>query len=110
MMVRQSHGQTAYPMLMSIEPAACQLGSSSEHTLKSRYSMLGAFEVIVSGTGVRGEVVPGVEDAKADSKAKTGETLVVRFQVDANADPGIRDVRIATPRGASTVGQIVLVA
>ena len=109
-MIRQSHGQTAYPMLMSIEPAACQLGTSSENTLKSRYSMLGAFEVIVSGTGVRGDVVPVIEDAKAENKAKTGETLVVRFLVDADADPGIRDVRIATPRGASTVGQIVLVA
>ena len=109
-MIRQSHGQTSYPMLMSIEPAACQLGTSSDHTLKSRYSMLDAFEVIVSGTGVSGEVVPVIEDAKADGKPKTGESLLVRFKVDANADPGIRDVRIATPRGASTVGQIVIVA
>ena len=108
--VSQTHGQTAYPMLMSIEPAACQLGSNSEHTLKSRYGMQGAFDVLVSGTGVRGEVVPAIEDAKADSKSKSGETLVVRFHVDANADPGIRDVRIVTPRGASTVGQIVLVS
>ena len=110
LLVSQTQGQTAYPMLMSIEPAACQLGSHSEHTLKSRYGMQGAFDVLVSGTGVRGEVVPVAEDAKADSKSKSGETLVVRFHVDANADPGIRDVRIATPHGASTVGQIVLVA
>ena len=108
--VSQTSGQTAYPMLMSIEPVACQLGSNSEHTLKSRYGMQGAFDVLVSGTGVRGEVVPATEDAKADSKSKSGETLVVRFYVDANADPGIRDVRVATPRGASTVGQIVVVA
>ena len=58
LLVSQTHGQTAYPMLMSIEPAACQLGSHSEHTLKSRYGMQGAFDVLVSGTGVRGEVVP----------------------------------------------------
>lgn len=108
-LVSQALGQTAYPMLMSIEPVACQLGSNSEHTFKSRYGMQGAFDVLVSGTGVRGEVVPAAEDAKADSKSKSGETLVVRFYVDADADPGIRDVRIATPRGASTIGQIVLV-
>ena len=108
--VSQALGQTAYPMLMSIEPVACHIGSNSEHTFKSRYGMQNAFDVLVSGTGVRGEVVPATEDTKADSKSKSGETLMVRFYVDADADPGIRDVRIATPRGASTVGQIVLVA
>src|SRR5262249_53376120 len=33
----------------------------------------------------------------------------VRFQVAADAIPGVRDVRLATPQGASTLGQIVVV-
>jgi len=108
--VKPSYGQTAYPMLMSIEPAACQFGTTSEHTLKSRYGMQGAFAVQVSGTGVSGEVVPAIEDPKADAKSKAGETLVVRFHSVADAIPGVRDVRVVTPRGVSTVGQLVLVA
>jgi len=107
---RRSDAQTAYPMLMSIEPVACQVGANSEHTIKSRYGMQGAFEVLVSGSGVRGEVVPVKDDEKGETKAKPAEAIAVRFHVDSDAVPGVRDVRIATPRGSSTVGQIVLVA
>ena len=102
--------QTAYPMLMSIEPVAAQVGDSSEHTIRARYSMLGAYAVFVSGTGVRGEVVPVRNPDDEKPKTQTDETLMVRFNVDANTIPGVRDVRIATPVGVSTVGQLVIVA
>lgn len=109
---RVSLGQTAYPMLMSIEPVASQIGNTSEHTIKSRYSMAGAYAIMVSGSGVRGEVVTNPDSSSTDPKAKpdSGESLKIRLQVEPDAMPGIRDLRVATPRGVSTVGQIVLVA
>ncbi|MGN6544502.1 MAG: PPC domain-containing protein [Aureliella sp.] len=109
---RSLQAQTAYTMVMSISPAAAQLGTTSEHTINSRYSMEGAYQVLVSGSGVRGRVVPPKEPAKGDNKAKPAAngTLTVEFQVDPDALPGVRDVRIATPHGVSTVGQMVLVA
>lgn len=104
---RHAIAQTAYPMLMSISPVSAQSGTTSLHTFRSRYSMADAYQVWVSGQGVQGEVVP---EEKVDAKGKpaSGETLTVRFVVAADALPGVRDVRVATPRGVSTVGQLVI--
>ncbi len=111
--VAQSAGealaQTAYPMLMSISPVSAQSGATSLHTFRSRYSMAEAYQVWVSGQGVQGEVVPG-EKVDAKGKPVSGETLTVKFVVAADALPGVRDVRVATPRGVSTVGQLVITA
>ncbi len=100
--------QTSYPMLMSIEPVAAQVGQTSEHVVKSRYTMRGAYRVLVSGTGVSGEVVDPEEEKNEKPKALLA--LTVRFSVDSNVLPGVRDVRIATPSGISTVGQLVVVS
>ncbi|MFP6574487.1 MAG: hypothetical protein VB912_04995 [Pirellulaceae bacterium] len=121
-----SVGQTPYPMVMSLEPVAAQQGQSSEHTVRSRYNMFGAYRVLVSGTGVTGEVVPPEpppekkeetkkeekpaeeKEEKKEEKPANIERLKVRFTVTADALPGVRDFRIATPQGVSTVGQLVI--
>jgi hypothetical protein len=97
--------QQAYPMLMGLDPVAATVGCASEHTLRSRYSMDGASAVLVSGGGVSGEIVPaaGGEPPKLPQQA-----IQVRFTVAADALPGVRDVRIVTPRGASTLAQLVI--
>ena len=105
--------QTGFPMLMSLKPVAVQIGQTSEVTFNARYSMHNAYQVLVSGDGVKGEVIlpeakGDKKDNKTDEKPKL-EKVVVRFDVDAEAQPGVRDVRIATPQGVSTVGQLVVV-
>jgi len=102
--------QTAYPMLMSLKPTAAQVGGTSEHTLSSRYDMNGAYEVLVSEDGVTGEIVlPEAKPDEKDKKPKSLTALKVRFTVAAGTSPGVRDFRIATPRGVSTLGQLVIV-
>jgi hypothetical protein len=101
--------QTAYPMLMSIKPVAVQAGTTAEVEVKSRYSMLGAYQVLVSGEGVVAEVVPPETKQDEPAKKATVEKLKVNFTVADGALPGIRDLRIATPQGVSTVGQLVVV-
>ncbi|MBQ17623.1 MAG: hypothetical protein CMJ65_10905 [Planctomycetaceae bacterium] len=96
-----------YPMLMSLKPAAAQVGQASEHTITSRYNLYGAYQVLVSGQGVTAEVIP-VPKPK-DGKTPNLTSLKLRFTIAADALPGVRDFRLATPRGASTVGQIVIV-
>ncbi|MFP6703073.1 MAG: PPC domain-containing protein [Planctomycetaceae bacterium] len=97
-----------YPMLMSLQPVAAQLGQTSEHTVSSRYNLYGAYQVLVSGTKVTATVVavPKTKDGKTPSLT----SLKLKFTVAADALPGVRDFRLATPRGASTIGQIVIVA
>jgi len=101
--------QTSYPMLMSLSPVAAQTGQTSEHTIKSRYDLRGAYEVLVSGEGVVGEIVPPAE-AKPDKNGKLPSItkLKIKFLVADNAMLGVRDFRIATPRGVSTLGQLVI--
>lgn len=99
--------QTAYPMLMSLKPVAAQRGRSSEHVIKSRYSMLGAYQVLVSGEGVVGEIVhPEVKEGETPNL----QEMKVRFEIAADALPGVRDYRVVTPNGASTLGQLVVTA
>ena len=98
--------QTGYPMIMSLKPTAAQVGTASEIEFHTRYSMFGAYQVLVSGDGVSGEVLhPEKKEGETPSLTK----MKVLFTVDTSAMPGVRDVKIATPQGISTVGQLVIV-
>jgi hypothetical protein len=101
-------GQTSYPMLMSLKPVAVQAGATTECTVTSRYSMHGATQVLVSGEGVSAEVIH--PQTKPDDKDKPPnlQSLKLRFTVAGDALPGVRDFRLITPQGASTVGQLVV--
>src|SRR5262249_30072560 len=48
----------SYPMLMSVKPAAAQIGQTTEHEVNARYNLHGAYQIIIAGEGVKGEVVP----------------------------------------------------
>lgn len=109
---QQADAQTSYPMLMSLKPVAIQVGTSSECELQSRYTMAGAYQVFVSGTGVKAEVVPPEapkDPPKPGEKPKDLTKLKVKFTVAADALPGVRELRLATPNGASTLAQVVIV-
>ena len=75
--------QTSYPMLMSIKPTAAQAGQTSVHTVNSRYSLLGAYQVLISGTGVMGEVL--APELKPEERPILERTLgVVLFHLSRN--------------------------
>lgn len=112
--------QQSYPMVMSLHPVAAQTGQTSEHEVTARYNLHGAYKIFVTGTGVTGEVVPDEmkPDDKPDDPAKKNERrrgrkrdqskLKIKFTVAPDAQPGVREFRIATPHGVSTVGQLVI--
>ena len=103
--------QTSYPMLMSLQPIAIQIGTTGELEVHSRYSMWGATRVIISGDGLSGEVVhPELPPAKEGEKPMEPSltTLKIKFTAMPDAAPGVREFKLLTPRGVSTVGQIVV--
>lgn len=108
-LLRPASAQTAYPMLMSLHPVAIQTGTSAEVTIAARYNLAGAYEVLVSGEGVAGEVIPPPTKPGDEGKKTTTDKLRVRFTATPEAAWGVRDVRLGTPQGASTVGQLVVV-
>lgn len=102
--------QTSYPMVMSLKPVAVQVGTTAECEVSSRYSMLGAFQVFVSGTGVTAEIIPPVmPELKPGEKPKDVTKLKLKITAAADALPGVREFRLGTPNGASTLGQVVIV-
>ncbi len=108
----QASAQTnnSYPMLMSLKPTAAIIGQTSEHELSARYNLAGGNGVIVSGIGVRGEVVP-LETEKPEDKDRNdvaNSKCKLKITCDPDALPGIRDFRVWTPHGVSTVGQLVI--
>ena len=100
------NAQTAYPMVMSLEPPAAVIGAETEHTIKSRYSMYGASQIVIEGEGVTASVVP--HHVKEGEKVPSLTSMKIMIKVAADAQPGIRDFRVLTPHGASTVGQLVI--
>jgi len=161
--------QVSYPMVLDMSPLAVQTGKTSEVEINVRYNLYGAYQVFVSGDGVKGEIVQpevkptevkqepvqvaakaadekksddkskaaagngastksapkGDEKAKGDDKAKketaaattpaappakpTIAKMTLKFTVAADALPGVRDFRVATAQGVSTLGQLVIV-
>lgn len=101
--------QSSYPMLMSVRPVAVQVGAESKVTFHSRYTMLRAYQVLITGEGVTAEVQPPMLKPEEEAKKPELTKMEVKFTVAADALPGVRDVRIVTPTGVSTVGQVVVV-
>lgn len=126
--VSSARAQVSYPMLMDAHPLAVQVGTSAEVEVTARYNLYGGYRVLVSGSGVTAEPAAAPEakqrddkkpeekpsdkkDDKAAAPAKRPESpkLKVKFTVAPDALPGVREFRIATPQGVSTVGQVVVV-
>jgi hypothetical protein len=99
--------QTSYPMLMSAKPVAVQQGQTAEITVQSRYNLFGAYKLLVTGEGVSGE--PVLPEVKPGDKPPNLTQLKIKFTAAADALPGAREFRVATPQGVSTVGQLVVV-
>src|SRR5881394_3863934 len=93
---RTCPAQTAYPMLMSLRPVAVQAGTTAEITVSSRYTMFGAYQVLVSGSGVTAEVASAPTKQEDPAKKPNVEKLKIKVTAAGDALPGVRDVRIAT--------------
>src|SRR3954464_15170695 len=84
--------ETAYPMLMSARPVAVQVGTTAEIMVSSRYTMTGAYQVLVSGQGVKAEVEP--REAKSEDGKKPLEKVKIKVTASKDAQPGVRDFRV----------------
>src|SRR5262245_25051986 len=105
--------QISFPMVTHVSPVAVQRGTTTEVTVECRTSSLaGAYKVLVEGTGVSAEVIPGKESPKpADPKAPTPNVTSCKLKVTVAADAatGVREFRIASSLGISSLGQLVIV-
>jgi hypothetical protein len=106
----ETRGQTSYPMLLSLKPVALQVGTSVECDVRAYHNLRGCHQVFVSGAGVVGEVVPiPAPELKPGEKAPALNQIKLKFTVGSDAALGPREFRLASPFGASTIGQLVVV-
>src|SRR5262245_41019527 len=95
--------QTSFPMITHVNPVAVQRGHTAEVTVEGQQNFAGAYKFLAEGTGLSAEVVPG--------PAGKAPVRSVKLKITAAADAalGVREFRLATSLGVSSLGQLVVV-
>lgn len=96
--------QTSYPMITHCTPVAVQRGTTTEITIEGQMNFVGVYKMLVEGKGVTGVVVP---DAKATATTKLTK---LKIAVATDAALGVREFRLASSLGISTLGQLLIVS
>jgi len=108
----EAGAQTSYPMVTHLYPVAVQRGKTIDVTVEAQLNIATGFKaasfgkvhrVLVEGAGVTAEV-----PAKIDPK-QPARSLPMKVTVAADAPLGVREFRLATSLGVSSIGQILIV-
>jgi hypothetical protein len=94
--------QTSYPMITHATPVAVQRGTTATVVVSGQMNFAGAYKVLFEGKGISALVVPAVK------VPPVVRSVTLKVTVDANAAPGVREFRIATDLGVSSIGQLVI--
>lgn len=99
----QAVAQTSYPMISSVRPTAVQRGKAVALEVGGTQNFAGAYKVLFEGSGLAAEIVP--------PKGKAPETLravPLALTVAADTAAGVREFRVVSRLGVSSVGQLVV--
>lgn len=96
--------QTSFPMITHAYPVAVQRGTTTEITVDGQMNFAGAYKAVFEGAGIAAEVtspppVPG----------SVLKTVKIKLTIAKDASLGVREFRIATSLGVSSVGQLLIV-
>jgi len=114
LLASRGQAQTSYPMLLRVEPVAVTRGQSVEITIAGQENFNGAFGLLCQQPGLRGDVLsvettePPQAKARTNRRRRATPQVKARLEVGAQAPLGPREVRVATPQGVSSVGQLVV--
>lgn len=104
-----AHGQTSYPMITHCTPVAVQRGTTAEVTVEGQMNFAGVHTVLVEGKGVSAAVVAPAP-AKGQTPLAAVRSVKLKVTADADAALGVREFRLASELGISTLGQLLVVA
>ena len=114
----RSEAQTSYPMITHIAPVALQRGKATEITVEGQMDFQGVYKALFEGSGITAEIVPAVAPNAAppaparktppDQKPQT-RSVKLKLTVAADAALGVREFRLASTLGISSIGQLVVV-
>jgi hypothetical protein len=102
--------QTSYPMITHATPVAAQRGRATEVTVEGQMNFTGVYKALFEGAGITAEVLPTPEPkADAKDKARPPRSVKLKLTVAADAPLGVREFRLASSLGISSVGQLLVV-
>jgi hypothetical protein len=102
-----AHAQTSYPMITHTSPVAVQRGKTTTVTVAGQMNFFGVYKALFEGTGIVAEGMPAAPAATAPKG--TAREVKLKLKVNADAALGVRDFRLASPLGVSSVGQLLIV-
>jgi len=100
-------------MTLRVDPVAVTRGRTVEITVSGRENFSGAWALLCEEPGLRGQIVK-VDAALQKTRPRGGRgratgQVQARLDVDPQAPLGPREIRVATPQGASSVGLVLVV-
>ncbi|MCE9530649.1 MAG: pre-peptidase, partial [Planctomycetes bacterium] len=105
-LVTLSFGQTSYPMITHVTPVAIQRGKTIELTIDGQMNFHGVHTMMVEGKGITVESLP--LPPKNDGPAPQVKSVKMKVGVAADAALGVREFRLASTLGISTLGQLLV--
>jgi hypothetical protein len=109
-----ARAQTSYPMITHVTPVAVQRGQTAEVTVEGQMNFAGVYKALFEGSGLTAEVVATPAPKTPRQGVNTPRSPQVRsvklkVTVAADAAPGVREFRLASDLGVSSVGQLLVV-
>jgi hypothetical protein len=105
--------QTSYPMVTRVEPTAARRGTTAEFTVSGVGNFAGASVLLCEEPGLKGDVLgvqaPPARTGRGRGRRQPTGAVKLRLKVAPDAPLGPRELRVATPQGVSSVGQVVVV-
>src|SRR5262245_50289676 len=102
-------GQNSYPMITHTSPVAIQRGHTTEVTVTGQMNFHGVYKALFEGTGMSAEGLPAAPAPSSTAPKNVVRSVTFKVKVDADAATGVRDFRLASVLGPSSVGQLVVV-
>src|SRR5205823_10412569 len=101
----QAAGQTSYPMITLTTPVAVQRGQTADVFVAGQMNFAGVYKALFEGDGLSVEGLPPLTPApKFPVKG-----VKMKVKIAADAALGVRDFRLGSTLGASSIGQLVVV-
>jgi hypothetical protein len=101
-------GQTSYPMITHVTPVAVQRGQTTEVTVEGQMNFHGVYQAVFEGPGISAEIVGKPAVKPAAGPLPLMRSVKLKLIVAADAPLGVREFRVASPLGLSSVGQLVI--
>jgi hypothetical protein len=105
--VATTAAQTSYPMITHVTPVAVQRGKTVEVTVEGQMNFAGVSRALFEGTGITAEVV-GATPRPAAGTLPQVKSCKLKLTVAPDADPGVREFRVVSSLGVSSVGQMLV--